>query len=501
MPLARLALALGALFLLTFRDWFAMADQWWNVSTYSHVLFVGPIAAWLIWQRREVLSELEPQAWWPGIVLVGGALFLWLLGSLAGVNTAGQLGAVAAMQAAVLALLGPRVVWAMFFPLVYLTFLVPFGDEFVPLLQMVTADLVIALTHLSGIEAQIEGVFIDTPVGLFEVAEACSGVKFLVAMLALGVLVAQTCFVRWKRRAVFLTAALALPIAANALRAWGTIAIAQVKGIEFAEGFDHIFYGWVFFALVVLALLAGAWRWFDRSPEEPPVSLAEVRSAAIPAALERLGGMSANRALAALLAVAAGFAAWHSVASGLEADVPREISLPQVAGWQQVEYSPQVAWRPRAGGADHRLLGRYQDAEGREVDVFLALYAAQDEGREASAPGEGALVPGSPWRWLEHGEPRADALSDWYFALGSVRRLAQTHYRSGSMTTGSAARLKIAAMRDRLLLRSRPTTMLILSSERRGQNDPAADIAAFRRSIGAGPDALGEWMDRIAAGS
>ena len=162
------------------------------------------------------------------------------------------------------------------FPLLYLCFLVPFGDALVPALQMVTAVITIHLTRLSGIDAAIDGVFIDTPAGLFEVAEACSGVKFLVAMAALGVLVAYACFRSPRRRAVFLAAAFALPILANGVRAWGTIAIAQALGIEFAQGFDHVVYGWVFFALVVAALLAASWRWFERVPEETGPSAEQV---------------------------------------------------------------------------------------------------------------------------------------------------------------------------------------------------------------------------------
>ena len=53
------------------------------------------------------------------------------------------------------------------------------------------------------------------------------------------------------------------------MRAWGTIYIAQSQGLEFAEGFDHIFYGWVFFAIVLAALLAIGWRWFERWPDDP----------------------------------------------------------------------------------------------------------------------------------------------------------------------------------------------------------------------------------------
>ena len=498
-PLVRLGVVLVAIFALTLRDWAAMADQWWNVSTYSHVLFVGPIAGYLVWLRRSVLEQIVPQAWWPGLIAMALALLGWLLGTLAGINTLSQAGAVGAMQGAVLAVLGPRVVMAILFPLAYLAFLVPFGDELVPALQMITAKLVIVLTEWSGIEAQIEGVFIDTPAGLFEVAEACSGVKFLVAMAALGVLVAATCFASWKRRIAFLAAAMTLPILANAVRAWGTIAIAQVQGIEFAVGFDHIFYGWVFFALVVAALLAGAWRWFDADPEAPPVTQAALDRSELLRRAEAVRPVGAVAVTAGVLALSVGAMTWASLAMASEAQLPDRIALPDVPGWERTAYAPQLDWRPRAGGADHRLLGRYRDAQGRKVDVFYALYTAQDDGREASAPGEGALIPQTEWRWLGEGPAIADARNERLFALGSIRRTAQTHYRLGSTTTGSALWLKLAALQDRLLLRGQPTAMLILSAEAVPGGDPDAAIAAFHASLG-GAEGRDAWMDRIAAG-
>jgi hypothetical protein len=65
---------------------------------------------------------------------------------------------------------------------------------------------------------------------------------------------------------VFLALCVLVPILANGVRAFATIYIAQFVGAERASGFDHIVYGWVFFALVVGAMLAGAWRWFEREP-------------------------------------------------------------------------------------------------------------------------------------------------------------------------------------------------------------------------------------------
>lgn len=492
-PLLRLAVLWTAILLVTLRDWIAMAEQWWNISTYNHVLLVPPIIALLVWFRRGELAKLSPRAWWPGLIALGGAMALWFLGTIGEVNSFSQLGAVAALQASVLTLLGLRVALGLLFPLGYMLFLVPFGDELVPALQMITAEITIALTHWSGIPAEIDGVFIDTPAGLFEVAEACSGVKFLIAMIALGVLVAQSCFQSWQRRAAFLAVCVIVPIIANGIRAWGTIYIAQSQGVEFAAGFDHIFYGWVFFGIVIAIVLAAGWRWFDRSPEDPGIdgeALARMRGLDT---IERLS-ICGNRAVldgAALIAV---FAVWAMLASRLEARVPESVSLPQVPGWQLSESRPELAWLPRAAGANHRLLGTYRNAAGQEVDVFIALYAAQGQGREPSAPNEGALVPDTAWRWLS-GETATDgAKVDRLFALGRIKRLAETRYRQGDLLSGSATDLKLATIADRLTLRAEPTAMLILSAVERPDEPAPRAIAAFRRSTGP----LGLWIDRIA---
>ena len=288
MPLLNLALAVAGLLALTWGDWSEMARQWWDASTYNHILLVPPILAWLVRMRWPELAKLAPRTWWPGLAWLGVGLFAWLAGTMAGINLVSQLGAVLLLQAAVAVLLGPRVVAGLLFPLAYMLFLVPFGDEIVPALQAITAEMAVALTHASGVPAQIDGVFIDTPAGLFEVAEACSGVKFLVAMVALGALVAHLCFASWKRRAVFMAAAVLVPVLANGVRAWGTIYIAQSQGIEFAAGFDHIVYGWIFFALVMATVLGASWRFFDRSPDDPLIDAAAIEASPLLARLAPL---------------------------------------------------------------------------------------------------------------------------------------------------------------------------------------------------------------------
>jgi exosortase len=211
------------------------------------------------------------------------------------------------MQGAATALLGLRASLILAFPLAYALFLVPFGDEIIAPLQATTARMTVGLTHLSGVPATIDGLFIDTPAGRFVVAEECSGVKFLIAMVALATLVAFTAFRSWPRRALFVAGAAVVSILANGVRAWGTIYVAQFVGIERAGGFDHIVYGWIFFAVVIAAVLAFGWRFFEREPAEAGLTADQVAGLAV-TRFEQLR-IAPDAALAALATLTIAFAA------------------------------------------------------------------------------------------------------------------------------------------------------------------------------------------------
>lgn len=247
---------------------------------------------------------MAPVPFAPGLAAVAAALAVWGAGEGLGINLLAQAGAVAAVQAAAVTILGLRVALVLALPLAFAAFLVPFGDEIIPPLQAITAEIAIALTHATGTPARIEGIHIHTPAGLFIVAEACSGVKFLIAAVTLGVLVAFTRFEGWGRRAVFLGACVIVPVGANGLRAFATIHVAQFVGAERATGFDHVVYGWIFFAIVLAALLGGAWRFFDRQPESHGWSAAAIARWQWVARAEALR-LAPGWAAAAIIALAA----------------------------------------------------------------------------------------------------------------------------------------------------------------------------------------------------
>lgn len=311
--LAVLVFGTMAVVTLAAREWGEMLHQWWNIDTYSHILLVPLIIGWLVSIKLPELAKIAPRPWTPGFGIVAAGLFLWLAGRVTDINLIAHAGAVGTLQGVVISAIGPRASTILALPICFGVFLVPFGDEIIPPLQLITADITIALTRWSGIPAQIDGIYIDTPVGLFVVAEACSGVRFLIAMVTLAVLVCFTQFKSWSRRAIFMLASIIVPIIANGIRAWGTVYIAQFQGVEFAAGFDHIFYGWIFFAIVVAVILGAAWKFFERDPEDYGWSADEVAGFGIIKRLEAgsvapivaVAGIAALAMLAALAAMIA----------------------------------------------------------------------------------------------------------------------------------------------------------------------------------------------------
>ncbi|MFM9978541.1 MAG: exosortase A [Sphingomonadaceae bacterium] len=463
--LAVLGAAIGAILILCARDAADMAWQWWNSSTYGHCLFILPLVGWLIWQRRAEVAQVEPRGWVPGLVAVAAAAFGWLLGEAAGIALIRHAMLVAMIQASVLAVLGPAALRALLFPVFYLIFLVPFGDEFVAPLQSLTAQMTMGLLAAAEVPAVIDGVFITTPTGWFEVAEACAGVKFLVAMVAYGALVANVCFKSWRRRALFMAFCVVAPILANGLRAFGTIYAAHLTSVETATGFDHIVYGWFFFALVMLIVMASAWRFFDRG-------VGDRWLASIPRAIgpERpawtLGAATIGIVLLPLL--------WSGtvIAAGRQL-LPVAVALPKVKGWAQVPKSG-YPWQPRFDGADHRLFGRFRDGQGRTVDVGIALYGWQGRGREIIGYGQGAIDPATDWAWSADAPSPPGGKAQRLIAPGKLAREAVTFYVLGDRPTGKTATVKLRTLKARLLGGDQAAAVLIVSAEEPGAR-PAID--------------------------
>jgi exosortase A len=469
--LGALALLSTAILAIFWRDAADMAGIWWHSSTFTHCLLMVPMIGWLVSQRIDLMRPLTPSFWWPALVWMVGAGLVWLVGEEAGVGLFRQLGLVLMLQGAVGAALGEKLVRGLLFPLGYALLLVPFGEELVPLLQTFTAHISVILLHLSGISAEMEGVFITTPAGFFEVAEECSGVNFLIAMMAYAVFAAHLCFKSWTRRIVFVLAALAATILANALRAYGTMVAAEIWGIEAAGGIDHIFYGWIFFGLVIAIVMLVAWRWFDRPANDVAVDVSGLGGPS------RFAG-AAKAVLPAALAIPLFFASWAWLIGGRSAPLPATMTVEAPRGWSETR-AEGMAWTPRFDGADQRLMRHFVDANGRRVTVAVGGYERQAEGREVVAFGQGAVDPDSQWAWSAALPVVEGAKTQRLFHPGPVLRDAATWYVVDGAATGDPRRAKLAGLKARLLGGDpRALSLIVSSEERQGGRDAIEDFVS-----------------------
>ena len=314
---ARVGLAIGLVLLaLLFHTEVETAVRTWYVSTaYNHCFMVIPIAAYLVWDRRPALLGLTA-APIPYVALLALPLSaVWLVAERLGIMEGRQLVFISMVQVLFLALLGWRLWWAVLGPLLYLYFLVPFGEFLTPKLQDITALFIRHGIDVLGIPAYIDGYIIEIAEGTFFVAEACAGLRFLIASIAFGVLYALLMYRSPVRRTAFILISIIVPIIANGFRALGIVWLGHLLGSAEAAAADHILYGWIFFSLVILMLiLIGLPFRQDEQPE--PVNASPMTpspgaarqgliaglAVAVAAAIGPMAVLGLNRAAAAPLA-------------------------------------------------------------------------------------------------------------------------------------------------------------------------------------------------------
>lgn len=383
-----LGLAWAATVVLFWPSAESMVSIWYASRTYNHGFLILPAALYLVWEQRAWIARLTPRPAPVALMAVLAAAIIWMVGDIADVNTLGHAALVLALQGAAVAVLGWRIARVLAFPLGFLFFAVPFGEFLVPPLQELTATFTVAGLRLAGIPVFTDGVFLTIPNGRFVVAEACAGVRFLIAMVALGALVAHLFMHTWWRRVLYLAIAIAVPIVANWIRAFGIVMIGYLSDMEYAVGVDHIVYGFIFFAIVMAMVLALGW-WM----REP------LRVRTIPAGVEDRPGRrtaTAACALGAVVLAAVGPAAAALIAPGVVTVPAVALAPPPVgASWWPAAAS-EPPWLPVYVGADAELRRTYSDGADR-VDVYVAYYAVQREEAELLQHGN-TVYDNESWR-------------------------------------------------------------------------------------------------------
>lgn len=416
--LALALFALGAaLALALFRDGLLLMLESWSRAEYSHGYLIPLVALGLALQRRDALAALDLRAGWSGPVLVLLGLAAYLLGELSTIYTVVQYAGLVVLVGLVVAWLGWRGAGALWPALLYLVFMIPLPNflyvDLSARLQLLSSLVGVAVIRLAGISVFLQGNVIDLGVYKLQVAEACSGLRYLFPLLSFGFLAGYLYRgPAWQRWLLFLST-VPITILMNSLRIGLIGLLVDWQGIGAAEGFLHLFEGWMVFVLCLLLLLAEAALLLKLGG--PPLRLRDAfaldwrRARGI-----GVGSVAASAAhrqdsgpLVAAVALLAFALAGSSVVAGRAELLPERqkfVLFPMHIGeWQGAEAPLDLSVLGALKLDDYLNADYLSEHSGATVNFYVAYYASQRKGASAHSPR--SCIPGGGWE-IDSIEPR-----------------------------------------------------------------------------------------------
>ena len=454
---------------------------WRSSETYAHGYLIVPIALILAWTKRREVAAFAPRPDVLGFLLLGPAGLAWLAAQSAQVQVVMQYALVAMLAAAMVALAGRRVAWALAFPLAFLFLAVPFGEAFLPGLMEWTADFTVAALRVTGIPVYREGTFFAIPSGQWSVAEACSGLRYLIASITVGAVYACLIYRTWWKRALFLALSIAIPIGANFVRAYMIVMIGHLSSMKLAVGIDHLIYGWLFFGLVIglLFWLGSFWR----EPAAPAYQGHVLPQGAPTSTATMIWAAVATGALAAVWPLCVPYL------GRVEAGAIQLAPPAGAAGWL-LDPHEAMAWRPQYHGPAASTLAVYRKGE-RSVAVYLGYYRNQRQGGELV--GSQNLVAGagdSPWARIseslryEELPNGAVQLRETRLRSAEGRLLVWDWYRIAGRNLSNPYMAKALMAREKLLRHGDDSAAIVLAAHYEARPETAAEtLRTFTREM------------------
>ncbi len=389
--------ALTALVFFQYRQTlFYLLDVWRDVveGEYAHGYLVLMIAAYLVWINRARLRRSPPCPRFRLLPLLAAGVGLWVLAGIVDVQVAQAAGLWLVVGALGWLVMGDRVAAILFFPFVYVLFAIPVWSPLSQVLQDLTAEVVFHVARLINIPAYRQDNLIVLASGSLSIEEACSGLRYLLAMLTLSSLYAYLNYRRLHARLLVVGVASLAAVLSNLIRVFVVVYIGYTSEMQDPIVNDHLMLGWYIFSAIVFLLLivdVRLSRHFVAAADKPPCS-SSVDRLAQPCHRSRAallaGGVCALALLLAGPAVLDTVLTQNRQAMARQQDEAWQLRLVNDIGhWHSVETAVDDRWRPLFAGA--RTARRdYLDDNGGEagaqapVTLFVAYYAAQEQGVE-----------------------------------------------------------------------------------------------------------------------
>lgn len=408
-------LVLVALVVL-YRDGLAPMVRYWETKEeYNHGYLIPVVAAYMLLLRADAMKHAAARGQWSGLILVLAGVLLLLLGELSALYIIIQYAFLVALVGLVVIAYGWRgaaVIWA---PLAYLFFMIPLPtflyNNLSAELQLVSSEIGVGVLRLAGVSVFLEGNVIDLGEFQLQVAEACSGLRYLFPLTSFSFLCA---FLYrgpvWHKAIIFLSS-IPITILMNSFRIGVIGILVEHYGIAMARGFLHDFEGWVIFMACVGILFAEIWlfsllsgkRFIDSfAVDVPPLS-------DFAAYLPRISTTVPAVSLLLLFGVAG-----LALASfqGREELIPERSELSTfplvIKNWQGRETGLEQSVLNTLRLDDYLMAQYVEPAQGYPVELYVAYYDSQRKGSSVHSPR--ACLPGGGWEIREFSELQVDTV-------------------------------------------------------------------------------------------
>jgi len=388
----------------------------WGSDDYSHGIFVPVISAVLGWLRRHqwMRSGIVPS--WRGPVIVLAGLLLYIVGNLATLYIILHLSLWLVIVGLAFSFLGTKATRELFFPLAYLLTSVPLPvflyNALSSQLQLWSSALGVGVLQAIGVTAFREGNVIDLGPVQLQVAEACSGIRYLFPLTSLALLCAYLFRDRLWKRIVLVLSAFPISVFINGLRIGIVGVLVDLYGPQAAEGFLHLFEGWVLFIATLGLLLVEMWA-LSRLQALPGLGgLSELfswqvvpetnESATLPSTMSprpqpRVPAYVGSLALilpVALLSSSMGER--HEAVPDRSAFVDFSMHIGEWRG-SPLPVEPHLISTLRF---DDYLLADYATPGTGPLTLYMAYYRSQRKGQSAHSPA--SCIPGGGWEITSH---------------------------------------------------------------------------------------------------
>ena len=251
-----LASLIGLLYYVILRG---LVVDWWTDPNWSHGLIVPLFSAWIVWRQRARIAGASVEPSWWGLVIIFGASAILTLGVLGAEIFLSRISFLILLAGIIVRFRGWKFFRAVLFPWALLFLTIPLPaivlNQIAFPLQFVASGLASSLLEFVGVPVLRQGNVIQLPSFALNVVEACSGLRSLVSLITLAVIYGYLFEPRVWRRCLLALIAIPIAVIANGLRILGSGLLGQYWDPQKAEGFFHLFSGFLIFLLSLGMLL------------------------------------------------------------------------------------------------------------------------------------------------------------------------------------------------------------------------------------------------------